>query len=170
MNAQQWDPIARRIGAAWPDTPMTPERSEVYLDVLSDLDADHVATAVNALLREGREDPPPPGVVRERAVAVARAGAGQAAAPERRRGVSPVWVVLGVLAVAAAVIVLVVLVVNATGDDGATTTDAPATITQTTTEAAPTTVESPTVTTESTVTVEPEPAPPDGGAATDAVP
>ncbi len=174
MDAQQWEPIARRIEAAWPDTPMTPQRSEIYLEVLGDLDATHVATAVNALLREGREEPPPPGVVRERAMAVARAGAGEhAGAPPPRRGrVSPVWIVLGVLAVAAVAIIVVVLVVNATGGDDATTTDAPVTITQTTTAPAPSTDVAPTVPTEPTVPSEPAATAPttDAGGATDAVP
>ncbi|MGE3139382.1 MAG: hypothetical protein AB7I08_15155 [Thermoleophilia bacterium] len=76
MHESQWQPLARLLAAAWPDPDMDPERSAVYLEVLDDLDAADVEVAVRQLLREDRETPPPPGVVRTRAVAVAAARRG----------------------------------------------------------------------------------------------
>lgn len=67
MTEEQWGPIAGRIALAW--GAFDEERRRLYFEVLEDLDASAVERAVDELIREGREQVPPPGVVRQLAVA-----------------------------------------------------------------------------------------------------
>jgi hypothetical protein len=58
---------------------MAERRREIYFEVLADLDEADVAAALEGLLREAREQAPPAGVIRARALALA--GTGQPTAP-----------------------------------------------------------------------------------------
>ena len=116
--------------AAYPSFGDDAETRQVYLDALADVDAGAVGRAVDELLREGREEPPPPGVIRSRALGLQpapTAGAGDSRDRGARKGVG--WVgVLAAIALAAGVIALVVAL---TDDDGGTTTTSPGiTVTQ----------------------------------------
>ena len=66
MIPQEWEPIAARIRAAWPDFAIDEATARAYVTTLADLDARAVALAVDDLLREPREHAPPPGVTRGR--------------------------------------------------------------------------------------------------------
>lgn len=74
MTAAEWEAIAARLETAWPPFPL--DRRALYFEVLSDVDMHGVASAVDELLREGWEQLPAPGVIRQRALQ--RAGAGPA--------------------------------------------------------------------------------------------
>lgn len=94
-----------RLAAAWPTPELTDEQRQIYRDVLADVAPEHVDQAVERLLREGREERPPPGLVRDRARKAAEG-----------RGVGR-WLPAAVLAVAvAAAIVSIALAVRG-GDD-----------------------------------------------------
>lgn len=72
MDASQWEPIAARIAAAYPDAGFDETRREAYLETLAALPADAVSRAVDALLTEPRAAPPSAPVIRQ---AVRRADA-----------------------------------------------------------------------------------------------
>ena len=103
MVPEEWEPIAARIRAAWPD--FAPDEATVgaYVSALADLDARAVARAVDDLLREPREHAPPPGVIRERVLRPSPAWPGPTAPTDGGHGGrAKTWlaVVVGVLAVA----------------------------------------------------------------------
>ncbi len=126
MRREEWDPIARRIAAAWPEFGQDPATSDVYFEVLEDVDARAVDRVVGDALREGRENPPPPGVLRDRALGiVTAAGVTQQAPPQRRGGTA--WIaVLAALALIAAVAAVAFVALR--DDDGGTETT-PTTVT-----------------------------------------
>jgi hypothetical protein len=126
MRREEWDPIARRIAAAWPEFGQDPATSEVYFEVLEDVDARAVDRVVGDALREGRENPPPPGVLRDRALGIATtAGVTQQPSAPRKSGTA--WIaVLAALALIAAVAAIVFVVIR--DDDGGTETT-PTTVT-----------------------------------------
>lgn len=66
MTHTEWQSLSRRMSAAWPDPPMTPERSNEYFDVLHDLDADDIGRAIETMQAEGWRQMPSPGGIRER--------------------------------------------------------------------------------------------------------
>ena len=125
MRADEWPPIARRLEAAYPAFRNDPDTEAVYLDVLADVDVVAVERVLGEILREGREDAPPPGVLRARALGQQQADP-QPQAPESRdrgarRGLG--WVsVLVIIALGLGATALVVALVN---------DDAPPTITRT---------------------------------------
>ena len=67
MDASQWEPIADRLAAAFPDSGFDADRAE-YLQALAPLPADGVARAVDALLDEARSAPPSAAVIRREAL------------------------------------------------------------------------------------------------------
>src|SRR5262245_63042524 len=79
MRPEEWEPIAARIRAAWPDFGADEATSRAYVPTLADLDARAVAWAVEDLLREPREHAPPPGVIRDRGLHPGAAAAAPAA-------------------------------------------------------------------------------------------
>lgn len=99
------DAALERLTAAWPTPELTDSQRGVYRDVLSDVPGPALTAAVEGLLREGREERPPPGMIRERALA-----------PAPRSGVAR-WLPPVALAVAIALAVLAVVLVLRGGDD-----------------------------------------------------
>lgn len=77
MTQHEWEAIAARIEAAWPAYPLTRSRRAEYYEALADLDGGAVHRALDALVGEGREEPPAAGAVR----AQARNGAPEFADP-----------------------------------------------------------------------------------------
>ena len=71
MTSSEWEPIADRISAAFPQAGFGPERRAEYLAALGALPAAAVGSAVDALLLEPRGAPPSAPVIRQ---AVLRAG------------------------------------------------------------------------------------------------
>lgn len=65
MDASQWEPIADRLAAAFPDAGFDAARRMRYLDALAPLPADGVARAVDQLLSEARAAPPSAAVIRQ---------------------------------------------------------------------------------------------------------
>ena len=59
MAPEEWEPIAARIRAAWPDFVSDEATTRAYVSTLADLDAGAVARAVDDLLREPRITPRP---------------------------------------------------------------------------------------------------------------
>lgn len=99
------DAALARLTAAWPTPELTDDQRRVYRDVLGDLEPAALDAAVESLLREGREDRPPPGLVRERAL--------------RGTGASGImrWLPAAVLAVAVAAAVISIAIAVRGGDD-----------------------------------------------------
>ncbi len=107
MDASQWEPIAERIAAAFPDAGFDAPRRAAYLDALSALPADAVSRAVDALLTEAREGPPSAAVIRQavrRADAPAAEGAWLAPADAVRRAHLPALALLSSAVTALALI------------------------------------------------------------------
>lgn len=65
MDASQWEPIADRLAAAFPDGGFDADRRARYLEALAPLPADGVARAVGQLLSEARAAPPSAAVIRQ---------------------------------------------------------------------------------------------------------
>ena len=123
MRADEWPPIARRLEAAYPSFRNDPDTEAVYLDVLADVDVVAVERGLAEILREGREDAPPPGVLRARALGQQQADPQPQASESRdsgaRRGLG--WVsVLVMIALGLGATALVVALVN--NDDSPTIT------------------------------------------------
>lgn len=97
-----------RLVAAWPTPELTEEQRAVYRDVLADIPGPAVTAAVESLLREGREERPPAGTVRERALRASGRG--------RWR-----WLPAAVLALAVAAAVVSIVIAIRTGDEEADT-------------------------------------------------
>jgi hypothetical protein len=133
VRYDEWQEIARRISAAWPAFGADPETERVYYQVLQDVDARAVERAVDESLREGRESPPPPGVLRDRALGI-RTGAAAPPEPPRRRGTG--WIVVAVLV--ALVLAVGAVAVTFLRDDGGDSE--PATTTEVQTETATPTI------------------------------
>jgi hypothetical protein len=157
MTNQEWQPIAERLRAAWPDFPLDDVTTSAYVSALGDVDARAVSAAVDDLLREPREHAPPPGVIRERALGGAAPAPAPAppqpppapAEPRRGGGRGWLWALIGVLAAA---LIAALVVVGVRNDDSPAST-----VTQSATVTAPpssVTVVAPerTVTQEQTVT------------------
>lgn len=70
MNAVEWKPIAAKMVRRWFHVDWAKATQvgvlDQYLEDLADLPADQVAVAIEVLAREGREFPPPAGLIRER--------------------------------------------------------------------------------------------------------
>lgn len=98
------DAALARLTAAWPTPEMTEEQRRVYRDVLADVDPEALERAVESLLRDGREERPPPGLVRERATGDASKGIMR-------------WLPAAVLAVAVAAAVVSIMLVLRGGDE-----------------------------------------------------
>lgn len=77
MTHQEWETIAARIAAAWPAYPLTRSRRADHYEALADLDAGVVHRALDALVGQGRREPPTATAVR----AQARNGAPEFADP-----------------------------------------------------------------------------------------
>ncbi len=99
------DAALERLTAAWPTPELTDAQRDVYQDVLSDVPGPALSAAVEGLLREGREERPPPGLLRERALA-----------PAPGSGITR-WLAPVALAVAVALAVLAVVLVLRGGED-----------------------------------------------------
>lgn len=69
MTRDEFSRLVALIRAYWPHgtTTWTVEALEAWESLLLDLDAGQTAAAIQILATEGREWPPPPGVVRQRA-------------------------------------------------------------------------------------------------------
>lgn len=162
MRYDEWRPIARRISAAWPAFGSDPETERVYYQVLQDVDARAVERAVDDALREGRESPPPPGVIRDRALGIRTGEPPRQEPPRRRSGTG--WIVVAVV-IALGLAVAAVAITVARDDSGdsepqttteiqtetstptITVTPPPQTVTAPTeTESTPTTTEEPAAT------------------------
>jgi hypothetical protein len=97
MDASQWEPIAERIAAAFPDAGFDGARRAAYLDALSTLPADAVSRAVDGLLTQPRAAPPSAAVIRQavkRADVPAQDRAWLAPAEAVRRAYLPALVLL----------------------------------------------------------------------------
>lgn len=81
MIDSEWARIADRLEGAWPPFPAT--RRELYLEVLKDVDASVVGSAVEELVREDRAELPPPGTIRQRALSLAARAPVAGPAPSR---------------------------------------------------------------------------------------
>lgn len=124
MRYDEWQPIARRIAAAWPAFGADPETERVYYQVLQDVDAQAVERAVDEAMREGRESPPPPGVIRDRALGIRTGAAAPPPPPSRRGGTG--WIVAAVLvalALAGGAVAFTLLRDDGGDDEPATTTE-----------------------------------------------
>jgi cytoskeletal protein RodZ len=167
MVPEEWEPIAARIRAAWPDFAADEATTGAYVSTLADLDARAVGLAVDDLLREPREHAPPPGVIRERVLRLSTAPAGPTAPTDGGHGGrAKTWlaVVVGALAVAL-IATLVVLGVRRDESPSATATQtttavgavtvAPPSRSVTVTAPERTVTTAQTVTTEQTVTASP---------------
>jgi hypothetical protein len=135
MVPQEWEPIAARIRAAWPDFATDEATTRAYVSTLADLDARAVALAVDDLWREPREHAPPPGVIRERVLGPPEAATGGPPPPDDRhagRGRTWLAVVIGVLA---AVLIAVLVVFGVRNQDSRSST-----VTETTTRVGAVTV------------------------------
>ena len=86
MKPDEWPAVAQRLDAAYPGFADDPQTSAVYIDVLADIDSAAVDQAVTELLREGREHPPPPGVIRARALGEPQAPPSDPGQTTRDRG------------------------------------------------------------------------------------
>ena len=99
------DAAIDRLSAAWPAPEMTDEQRRVYHDVLADVDPEAIGPAVESLLRDGREERPPAGLVRERA----REGGGSSGLGR--------WLPAAIVAVAVAAVVVSLMLVLRGGDE-----------------------------------------------------
>lgn len=70
ITREQWARIADQLATAWPGTRMGDEERALYFEVLKDLPRDSVADAVVSLIRDVRDEIPPPGVIYRRATSV----------------------------------------------------------------------------------------------------
>lgn len=125
MKPDEWPAVAQRLDAAYPGFADDPQTSAVYIDVLADIDSAAVDQAVTELLREGREHPPPPGVIRARALGEPQAPPSDPGQTTRdrgaRRGLG--WVgVLALIALGLGVAGLIVAIANNNEDDSPTIT------------------------------------------------
>jgi hypothetical protein len=124
MRPDEWPPVAQRLEAAYPSFTNDANTQAVYLDVLGDVDAAAVDRAVGEVLREGREQPPPPGVLRARALGqqpVAETPPTDTRDRGARRGLG--WVgVLVAIALGLGIAALIVGIANNNEDDSPTVT------------------------------------------------
>ena len=104
-DSESIDAALARLAAAWPTPELTDAQRDVYRDVLSDVPGPALTAAVEELLREGREERPPPGLIRERALT-----------PARGSGITR-WLAPVALAAAVALAVLAVVLVLRGGED-----------------------------------------------------
>lgn len=74
MTHSDWLEIAARINDLWPHQRLPPNAIAAAFTVLEDLAAEQVAAAVEVLARDGREFPPPAGVIRRRVVELGESG------------------------------------------------------------------------------------------------
>jgi hypothetical protein len=137
MTREEWEPIAGRIRAAWPDFSSDEATADAYVSALADLDARAVGLAVDGLLREPREHAPPPGVVRDRVLRpdAPPAGPPRPEEPSGGRSKMALAMVVGALAVA---LITVLVVLGVRRDDSGSPT-----VTQTTTRGGTVTVQPP---------------------------
>ena len=66
MTNTEWQSLSRRMSAAWPDPPMTPQLASEYFAALEELDADDIGHAIESMQAEGWRQLPSPGTIRER--------------------------------------------------------------------------------------------------------
>lgn len=69
MTDEGWRTFITDLATAWPSPPLSSEDSAVYREILGDLNEDVLFAALRSLMREERESRPPPGVIRQRAIA-----------------------------------------------------------------------------------------------------
>lgn len=138
MTREEWEPIAARIRAAWPGFSMDEATANAYVSALADLDGRAVGRAVDGLLREPREQAPPPGVIRDRVLRPDAPAAVPPPPPEQPSGgrsKMALAILVGALAVA---LITVLVVLGVRRDDSGSPT-----VTQTTTQAGTLTVQPP---------------------------
>ena len=71
MTGQEWKRSSRICTRAWPHAELTDETVEAWYVAVQDLDQQDALTAVEAMLREGREFPPNGGQIRQKTIELA---------------------------------------------------------------------------------------------------
>ena len=68
MTPQEWLRICSRMNNIWPHQPVPPSTVDAWYRLISDLDGDQVAVAVDAIALDGSEFPPQAGRIRRKVV------------------------------------------------------------------------------------------------------
>lgn len=71
MTGQEWEGVVAFLNASWPQTQLSDATVEAWYVAVQDLDQQDALTAVEALLREGREFPPNGGQIRQKTIELA---------------------------------------------------------------------------------------------------